>query len=214
MTSSLHATRAASVAIALATTLAGCGGTSRQADAPPTAAATAPAEGGVRLLGEPVLGSGTLTDFALRDQDGELARLSNQYGKVVLLTFLYTNCPDVCPLIAEAAGRAVQRLGGSSEDVRVLAVSVDPEGDTPQFVRAFLDDHRTPPQFRYLTGTRTELLPIWQAYNVLAEQRDFERINHSTYVLLIDADGEPLAYYPPQVTATTLEHDLRIALGS
>ncbi len=190
--------------------LAGCG------QAHSIAAATPPPPVGVsqRLRGEPVLGAGALTDFALRDQDGALVRLSDQKGKVVLLTFLYTNCPDVCPLIAESVGSAVRSLGPDAEAVRVLAVSVDPEGDTSEFVRAFLNEHRAPPELLYLTGTRAELQPVWQAYNILAEERDFERINHSTYVLLIDATGTPRVFYPPQVTTAVLEHDLRVLLGS
>ncbi len=57
--------------------------------------------------------------------------MGDQRGKLVLLTFLYTNCPDVCPLITQNLNEALQMLGAKRDDVRVLAVSVDPEGDTP-----------------------------------------------------------------------------------
>ena len=71
-------------------------------------------------------------DFTLTDQSGQKVSMADQRGKLVLLTFLYTNCPDVCPLITQNLNQALQMLGAKRDDVRVLAVSVDPEGDTPK----------------------------------------------------------------------------------
>ena len=62
--------------------------------------------------------------------------MSSQRGRFTLVTFLYTNCPDVCPLIAEHLNTALRQLGTTRADTRVLAVSVDPNGDTPSAVRA------------------------------------------------------------------------------
>jgi protein SCO1 len=107
-------------------------------------------------------------DFALRDQYGHLVRLSALRGKVVLLTFLYTHCPDVCPLTANNLNSVLARLGPARADVRVLAVSVDPKGDTPTAVKAFIRSHRLRPQFHYLTGTEKVLRSIWRAYKVQA----------------------------------------------
>ena len=76
--------------------------------------------------------------FALRDQNGRLVQLDNQRGNVVLITFLYTHCPDVCPLTAEHLNQALRSLGTERTNVRVLAVSVDPRGDTPGAVRKFV----------------------------------------------------------------------------
>ena len=69
-----------------------------------------------------------------------LVRMSSQRGRFTLVTFLYTNCPDVCPLIAEHLNTALRRLGERA-DTRVLAVSVDPKGDTPAAVRQFRRRH-------------------------------------------------------------------------
>ena len=74
----------------------------------------------------------------------------SERGHWFVVAFLYTHCPDVCPLIANNLGTAMRKL----PDLRVLAISVDPKRDTPAAVRTFLRVHRLPAKFRYLTGTR------------------------------------------------------------
>ena len=150
-------------------------------------------------------------DFALRDQDGRLVRLSAQRGRTVLLTFLYTSCPDVCPLIATQLSTAVRALPPAERGrVRILAVSVDPNGDTPPAVTKFLRERHAVPQLRFLTGTKAQLAPVWQSWNVLVEPRNLERVGHSAFVWLIDRRGVTRASYPSTVAAATVTHDLRI----
>jgi len=93
--------------------------------------------------------------------------------------------------------------------VRVIAVSVDPANDTPGAVRAFVRSHSLLPQFHYLVGSRSDLLPVWQAYNLLVEARSVERVSHSAYVLLIDRTGRPRIYYRASVAAPAVLHDVR-----
>jgi protein SCO1/2 len=83
--------------------------------------------------------------------------LANERGHVVLLTFLYTHCPDVCPLTAARLNATLAALGSQRTRVRVLAISVDPAGDTHVAVQRFVREHRLLPQFRYLTGPPTTL---------------------------------------------------------
>ena len=196
----------AAAGAALIVAAAGCGGSSssRPAGAPTT---TAAATYGSR--GTPALGSGIAADFALRDQDGNVVRLSAQRGRFVLLTFLYTNCPDVCPLIASNLNQILRELAGSQRrDVRVIAVSVDPRHDTRSAVRTYVAEHRLLPQFRYLIGSRAELKPVWQAYNLVVETGSGELVSHSTYVLLLDRSGKPRLYYSSHVAAADVLQDL------
>ncbi len=151
-------------------------------------------------------------DFSLRDARGQLVRLSKERGKLVLVTFLYTHCPDVCPLIAENLNRALRRLGPTRAAVRVIAVSVDPGGDTKAAVRAYRRSHRLLPEFDYLIGTRRQLTPVWQAYHVLAVARKPELVDHSAYTLLVDSDGRGRATYDATVNADDVVHDLRMLL--
>src|SRR4051794_7760038 len=74
-------------------------------------------------------------------------------GKPYLVTFLYANCPDVCPLIGAELRQTLERLGSDARHVGVVAVSVDPRGDTPEVVRSWLDRQREPSQFHYLVGS-------------------------------------------------------------
>ncbi len=195
-------TLAAVVALSCAV-LAGCGESHVPGSAP------RPAE---RLLGQPVLRLGQAADFRLRDQSGRLVRLSAQRGHVVILTFLYTSCPDVCPLTAAKLGLAARQLGPLARRLRIIAVSVDPEHDTPANVTHFVAKFRLPPQFRYLTGTRPRLQPVWQSYNVLVERRNIERVDHSVPILVIDARGRPRAIFDTTAQPSAIAHDVRLLL--
>jgi protein SCO1/2 len=158
--------------------------------------------------------SARLPDFTLHDQAGRKLSLSDERGKLVLLTFLYTHCKDVCPLTAQNLSAAVRSLGAGRRDVRVLAVSVDPKGDTPAAVRHFVRVHRLVPEFRYLTGTKRELAPIWHAYNVTSVQRAGDDIDHTLYIVLADRRGMPRVLYDATATPTAVAHDLRLLLDT
>ena len=191
----------ASLALALCLAASGCGGSGSKsfAEASPSSFAGSKWAGGRDAAG-----------FALRDQDGRLVRLSAQRGRFVLVTFLYTQCRDVCPLIAGRLNEALRRLGAARRRVRVLAVSVDPKGDTPAAVRRFVRVHHLLPQFRYLTGTRAQLAPVWHAYYVSPQPVGGGVSLHSAYELLIDPTGRPRLSYDARVKAEDVVHDLRL----
>jgi protein SCO1 len=145
-------------------------------------------------------------DFALRDQAGRLVRMSDRQGRFTLVTFLYTHCPDVCPLIAEHLNTALAQVG---DGTRVLAVSVDPQGDTPAAVKRFVAVHRLLPQFRYLTGTPARLERVWKAYNVAADpQSGTTAVTHSAFVLLVDPRGVERLLYDSNVKPGDIVHDI------
>ena len=96
-------------------------------------------------------------DFRLRDQEGRPASLETARGQVVVLTFLYTACWDLCPAQASEIADAVGRVG---DGVVVYIVSVDPVGDTQEHVREWIDEHGfTHAPFRYLIGSRRRSRP-------------------------------------------------------
>src|SRR5258708_39867719 len=100
-------------------------------------------------------------DFTLTDGiSGRPITLSAQQGKVVVLSFLYTHCPDVCPLTAEQFRQAQQKLTADErERALFLAVSVDPRQDTPEAVQAFASDHRLAGGFAFLIGPASQPEP-------------------------------------------------------
>jgi protein SCO1/2 len=194
--------RVLAAACVLAALLAGCGGGGHTA-AVSTTAAQAPAPTGFRgLLLRPPLRA---PDFALRDQAGKLVRLSDFRGGYAIVTFLYTHCPDVCPLIANELQGALGRLG---PNVHVLAVSVDPKGDTPASVRRFVRLHRLGPRFRYLTGTRAKLAPVWRGYHIAATP-DGSTVDHSAFELLVDPKGHGVVLWDARVRSSDVVHDIR-----
>ncbi len=104
-------------------------------------------------------------DFHLHDQHGKLTSLRSARGKVVVLTFLYTSCQDLCPAQAAEIADAMQRVG---DGVVAYGVSVDPVGDDAEHVEEWIDKHHLDGKpFEYLTGTRAQLARVWRAYGVV-----------------------------------------------
>ena len=79
--------------------------------------------------------------------------LSQFRGKAVLLTFIYDHCPDVCPLIVSNLHNALVKLGPEASKVQIVAVSVDPKGDTPATVKHFIAVHEMTGKMQYLIGS-------------------------------------------------------------
>jgi len=152
-------------------------------------------------------------DFALRDQHGHLFRLSQQKGRAVLVTFLYTHCPDVCPLTAANLNTALGLLGPSRNRVSVVAVRVDPRGDTRQAVAAFIRSHHLRPQFHYVTGNAPALERVWHAYQVKAVRSGKDAgVDHTLYTLLVDPHGTARVLFDVQARPAAIAHDVRLVL--
>ena len=146
--------------------------------------------------------------FALHDSDGRLVRLSQFRGKAVILTFIYDHCPDVCPLIVGNLHAALARLGAQADRVQFVAVSVDPRGDTPATVRAFLAAHEMTGRMEYLIGSRRELAAVWRAYGIaVAGSPDHREVSHSAALFGITGRGSAVVLYPPTFEPAWIAHD-------
>ena len=163
-----------------------------------------------QFMGPTLKHPGTPPDFALRDQDGRLVRLASQRGKVALITFLYTHCPDLCPLTAQNLNDMLRSLGAKRQSVTVLALSVDPSGDTPRAVDNFVRNHRLLPQFHYLTGTEKVRRSIWRAYKVQAIPQGEAGVDHTLYTLMIDPGGKARVLFDVQARPAAIAHDVRL----
>jgi protein SCO1/2 len=142
--------------------------------------------------------------FALRDQDGRLTGPAQLRGHWYVVAFLYTHCPDVCPVIASNLGVALRRLPG----LQALAISVDPKHDAPASVKAFLRAHNLPPRFRYVTGTHAELARVWARYHVAAIAGTRPIVSHTAFELLVDPQGRERVLYDAQVQAADIARDV------
>jgi protein SCO1/2 len=144
-------------------------------------------------------------DFSLRDQDGRMASLRSYRGRPVILTFMYSTCQNTCPIMADQIRGAMDQLG---YDVPALAVSVDPKNDTPLNAKRFLLKHALVGRMRFLLGTRAQLRPIWKAYGIQPQGKQFD---HSAYVLLIDKRGKQRVGFPEsELTPEGLAHDVKV----
>ncbi len=155
--------------------------------------------------------------FSLNDQRGAGVALADMRGKVVVLTFLYTHCPDECPLIAEHLRAAADQLGDAMQNVAFVAISVDPENDTPIAVQTFLQDHRLDGRLRYLVGTRAQLAPVWAAYSVAAQPSPLRQneflVSHSTRLVVIDQNGNQRVNLDSDFEPADLVFDVRALLA-
>ncbi len=149
--------------------------------------------------------------IALRNYLGRPVNIDSYRGKAVLVTFLYTSCPDICPLITASLHATLELLGPHADSkVQVIAVSVDPRGDTPKAVAAFLARHRMTGRMQYLIGSAHELAQVWKAWGVGAE-RDAQQpqfINHTGLVYGISASGKRTTIYAANFVPSELAHDV------
>jgi len=152
--------------------------------------------------------------FALRDYRGKLVRSHALRGRVVLVTFLDTDCKTKCPLIASAVGDALQLLARSERrQIAPLALTVNPKRDTPQRARRFLRQ-RHALGLDFLIGTLKEMRPVWRAFHIVAAAETGSADIHSVDARVYDREGEWVStlHLPPDLTPKNVAHDLRRAL--
>ena len=151
--------------------------------------------------------------FELTHSSADLFRLSDQRGKIVLLFFGYTSCPDVCPTTLAELNQALKQIGDKANSVQVVFVSVDPDRDTPERVQEYVS--RFNPSFIGLSGTATELEKIWADYDIFREivQSDAGVIvNHTARTILIDEDVAMRLSYGFGTPVDDIVHDLELIL--
>jgi protein SCO1/2 len=123
----------------------------------------------------------------------------------VVLTFLYSRCPGLCPLLASKLYKASQALFKQAQRVTWLAVSLDPHGDTPASATQFVAVHQLQGRPHFLLGATTQLEPVWKAYFQTAEtlpndQGTGSTIMHSVGVFLLDQQGHERVYLNDTLT--------------
>ncbi len=178
------------------------------------------------------------TPFELKDQFGQHVRLSDFEGQVVLLTFLYTNCPNVCPIVTSQLRDAYDMLSDDA-GVKFIAISVDPLRDTVESAHAYSDKWDMLHNWSFLVGSEEELSPIWKGYfmdpvtsnhsdedesdhtkttprsGVSALREDIAEsylVIHTTPVFLIDQKGVMRVVTTPPFETEDLVHDIRLLL--
>jgi protein SCO1/2 len=148
--------------------------------------------------------------LSLRNYLGQRVNLASYKGKAVFVTFIYTHCPDVCPLITSNL-RVAQNLmsRAAASNTEVIAVSVDPRGDTRKAIAAFLARHEMTGRMQYLVGSQRELAAAWQAWGVGSERdaKKPEFVNHSGLIYGITGSGKRMTIYAANFRPSDIAHD-------
>jgi protein SCO1/2 len=147
----------------------------------------------------------------LRNYNGEKVSLADYRGKAVFVTFLYTRCPDVCPLMTAKLHATLERLGPArSKDLRIVAISVDPHHDNRVTVGQFVRLHGMTGRMQYLIGDAHQMGPVWEAWNVGSEPDSVnpEFVAHSALIYGIAASGRLTTIYPENFRPGQIIHDL------
>jgi protein SCO1/2 len=155
--------------------------------------------------------------LSLRNYKGQRVNIAQYKGKAVLVTFIYTKCPDVCPVIAANLGAALNLMGpANAAKVQLIAVSVDSRTDTPPAVAKFLKTHGVLGRMQYLIGTTPELARVWKAWGVGSEKDSSnpELVNHSGLVYGVSASGKVTTLYAANFTSREVAHDALLLAAS
>jgi protein SCO1/2 len=203
---------AALLVIVAALTVALVGGSSKPAP-PGGTQQSAPGSG---FFGTLALPAKPAPAIELRNYRGEKVTLSEYRGKAVLVTFLYTHCPDTCPLIASNLAVALKQLGSRASQARLIAISVDPRGDTPAAVARFLSTHQVAGTMQYLIGSPSQLARTWAAWSVGSSREvgQPDRVAHSALIYGITASGILKTLYAASFDPAQIVHDVpKLAAG-
>jgi protein SCO1/2 len=153
-------------------------------------------------------------DFSLRGSDGVPLTLSHYRGKVVVLGFGYTSCPNVCPATLAVLALAHRKLGALASEVQVIYLTVDPERDTAERLKQYLAAFD--PTFVGGTGTAAQMAAVSTSYGVTAEKVGTGSnygIAHSSFIYLITREGKLRALMPFGHKADDYVHDISLLLN-
>jgi protein SCO1/2 len=167
--------------------------------------------------GVDVTGSAIGGEMRLNDQNGKPRSLTDFRGKVVVVSFGYTHCPDVCPTTLADLASAVKKLGADASRVQVLFVTVDPKRDTPELLRQYVPAFS--PDFLGLWGSAEATEKVTRDFHVYAQERpgktpESYTVDHSAQTFVFDREGRIRLVIAYASTPEAIASDLRILLAS
>ena len=150
---------------------------------------------------------------------GQPVNLKNYRGKAALVLFIYDHCPDICPLMVSNLHAAQNQMSAAErKQVQIIAVSVDPKGDTPTTVKKFLAEHQMTGRMQYLIGSRPQLENVWSDWNIVAKsdpsRKNPDAVEHSALIYGISGSGEITTLYPASFKPGEIVHDVPILAAS
>ena len=155
--------------------------------------------------------------FALTDQNGARRTEADFRGRLMLVYFGFSYCPDICPTDLQQMALAVDQLGPAGEMVQPLFITIDPARDTPGHLKDYMPLFH--PRFVGLTGDAAEIREAARAYRVYyekverADKSDYT-LDHSAFIYLMDRGGKYLGFFPPGTSAERIAETLRLRLAA
>jgi len=153
--------------------------------------------------------------FELVDQDGRVVTEQDFAGRLMLVYFGYTFCPDVCPTSLQTMSVALEQLGDDAEEVAFVFITLDPKRDTVAQMKAYVDLFEPGPVG--LTGTAEQVAAAakaWRVYYRLQDEGGEDYlVDHSSFVYLMDREGHYLAHFGHAATSQQMVEEIRQALG-
>lgn len=153
-------------------------------------------------------------EFSLPSSQGGQFTLAEQRGQPVVLSFGFSNCPQICPMTLATLADVKHQLGALADQVQVVFMTVDPERDSAEQLRTYLANFH--PDFIGLTGAPEELAQVRAAYGITAQREDqaggYYEVHHSSYIYLVDRQGQLRSLVPFGTGPNDIVHDLKILL--
>lgn len=155
-------------------------------------------------------------DFTLTNGDGKPFTFSSLKGKVVILAFGFTHCPDVCPTELLVYSDVIKQLGAQADDVAVVFVSVDPQRDTPDLIGRYVRQFHQ--KFIGLTATGSQdIESVKKQYRIVSAKTEVKsatayNIDHTSGAYIVDKNGKVVLFAPYGLNAEQIAGDVRLVL--
>jgi protein SCO1 len=162
--------------------------------------------GALAFNGVDITGQGYGGDFRLLGHDGKAHRAADFAGKVVVLNFGFTHCPDLCPTTLAALASATRLLGDDAKRVQVLFITVDPERDTPRALASYVQAFD--PRFLGLTGDAGAIRDAARKFKVFY-QRVGDTFDHTAGSYVLDASGRARLFLRQTLSPEDIAYDVR-----
>lgn len=156
--------------------------------------------------------------FELTDHTGKPRTERDFHGKLMLVYFGFTYCPDICPTDLQAIGLTLDKLGADGDSVQPLFITIDPERDTAEHMAEYVPMFH--PRLIGLTGSAEAIRRAADAYKVYYAKVDppkedggYYTVDHTAYIYLMDREGNYLGFFPPGTSAERMVEIIRPRLG-
>jgi len=147
------------------------------------------------------------TTVKLVRDDGKSVSLTDELndGRPVVLSFIFTTCTTICPLITQTLARLQDALGADRDRVHIMSISIDPEEDTPEVLTAYARKYHAGPEWRHYTGTMQAIISTAKAFGAYRG----DKMSHTPLTLLRKAPGKPWIRFDGFATAEELLQEIR-----